>query len=216
MLLLILEACSNNTEMETTEIRTLGEIKKVLDRRNTDTVFIDSRNLLSRNQIDAAATPVLFIELKTGQNGTLTPYPGKGIGQTWLGADGATVTFERGVLKATRGMGDDIMGGLSFIPEFSKIKKTSNYERKLSYLDGNNNLFVIELNCQIRKSSTQNVIDVWGVPFKVRLYKEKCTNPNRIIKNSYYVDQSNNVRRSIQFHSDTIGYILIERLDRLK
>ena len=37
-----------------------------------------------------------------GQNGTLTPYPGKGIGQTWLGADGATITMEQGVLKASK------------------------------------------------------------------------------------------------------------------
>ena len=39
--------------------------------------FIDARNLINREQIDAANTPVLFVELASGQNGTLTPYPVK-------------------------------------------------------------------------------------------------------------------------------------------
>ena len=37
----------------------------------------------------------------------LTPIPGQGVGQTWLGADGATITLDKGVLKASRGMGND-------------------------------------------------------------------------------------------------------------
>ena len=85
--------------------------------------FIDARYLLSREQVDAAKTPVLFVELASGQNGTLTPYPGQGFGQTWLGADGATITLERGILKASRGMGDDLMGSSVSIPPWSKIYK---------------------------------------------------------------------------------------------
>ena len=85
--------------------------------------LIDARNLINRKQIDAANIPVLFVELASGQNGTLTPYPGQGVGQTWLGADGATITLERGILKASRGMGDDLMGSSSSMPPWSKINK---------------------------------------------------------------------------------------------
>ena len=67
--------------------------------------------------------PVLFVGLTSGQNGILTPYPGQGDGQTWLGADGATITLGKGVLKASRGMGDDLMGSSSFMPPWSNIKK---------------------------------------------------------------------------------------------
>ena len=113
--ILILTACSNTPDLETGEIKTLHLLKQALDDSNKPKRFIDARNLLSRKQIDAANTPVLFVELASGQNGTLTPYPGQGVGQTWLGADGATITLEQGILTASRGMGDDLMGSQSLV-----------------------------------------------------------------------------------------------------
>ena len=41
---------------------------------------------------------ILFVELASGKTG-LDPLSGQGVGQTWLGADGATVTLDRGVRK---------------------------------------------------------------------------------------------------------------------
>ena len=140
--ILILTACSNTPDLETGEIKTLHLLKQALDDSNKPKRFIDARNLLSRKQIDAAKTPVLFVELASGQNGTLTPYPGQGVGQTWLGADGATITLDQGVLKASRGMGDDLMGSYSSIPKWSKIKNdTKSYSCKLHHLDGNNKIW---------------------------------------------------------------------------
>ena len=119
-LIVILASCSNTTELETGEIRTLQLLKKSFDNSNKPKQFIDARNLINRNQIDAANIPVIFVELASGQNGTLTPYPGQGVGQTWLGADGATITLEKGILKASRGMGDDLMGSSTSMPPWFK------------------------------------------------------------------------------------------------
>ena len=101
-------SCSNVSELETGEIKTLHLLQKVFQQSSRPKRFIDARDVLSREQVDAAKTPVLFVELPSGQNGTLTPYPGQSQGQTWLGADGATITTDRGILKASRGMGDDL------------------------------------------------------------------------------------------------------------
>ena len=98
----ILASCSNTPELETGEIKTLAILKQAFEQSNQLKKFIDARLLLNRGQIDEAKVPVLFVELPSGQNGTLTPYPGQGIGQTWLGADGATITLVRGILKAAR------------------------------------------------------------------------------------------------------------------
>ena len=120
-----LVSCSNSPELDTGEIKTLALIRNAFQESKKPKLFVDARNLLSRKQIDKAGTPVLFVELvASGQNGTLTPYPGQGVGQTWLGADGATITFQKGILKASRGMGDDLMGSFSSIPPWAKI----NYE----------------------------------------------------------------------------------------
>ena len=95
-MLILLTCCSNAPEVQDRRNSDFSDVKNAILEKNKSKDFIDARNLLSREQIDAANVPVLFVELQSGQNGTLTPYPGKGDGETWLGADGATITLERG------------------------------------------------------------------------------------------------------------------------
>ena len=214
-LIFILSSCSNAPETETGEIRTLKLLKKAFDSSNKPKQLMDARNLINRKQIDAADIPVLFVELASGKNGTLTPYPGQGIGQTWIGADGATVTLERGVLKASRGMGDDLMGSTSSMPLWSKIKrKTETYSRELEHITGNNKISKRVFSCQVEKTSSKELIDIWDINFKVANFEEHCSNDRLAFKNVYHVDTQGIVRKSLQYHSETLGYLLLERLDR--
>tara|TARA_Y100000766_G_C18845971_1_gene575687 strand:+ start:553 stop:1224 length:672 start_codon:yes stop_codon:yes gene_type:complete len=214
-LILTLTSCSNTSELETGEIKTLQLLKQVFEQPNSSKIFIDSRDILSRKKVDAANTPLLFVELKSGQNGTLTPYPGQGIGQTWLGADGATITMERGILKASRGMGDDLMGSSSSMPAWSKIDNDiKTYKRELIYTSGNNKILKHSFKCSIEKNNRKEVIKIWDINFSVTKFKEHCSNNEYELNNTYYVDDRKIVRRASQYHSETIGYILTERLDR--
>ena len=168
-----------------------------------------------QKQIDEAKVPVLFVELPSGQNGTLTPYPGQGIGQTWLGADGATITLDRGVLKASRGVGDDLMGSSSSMPSWSKINGNSPaFRRKLFYLNGNNKISERIFECNIKKSGKRKIIKIWDVKFTVTKFNENCASGDFKIENTYYLDDRKIIRKSKQYHSDTVGYIVTERLDR--
>ena len=213
--IVILASCSNAPEKETGEIQTLQLLKKAFDSSNSTNRFLDARNLINREQIDAANIPVLFVELASGQNGTLTPYPGQGVGQTWLGADGATITLENGILKASRGMGDDLMGSSSSMPPWSKInKKTDSYIREIDHMTGNNQISKRIFSCNIEKTSSGELINVWEINFKVAKFEEYCFDSNFTFKNIYYVDSQGIVRRSSQYHSDTSGFIMIERLDQ--
>ena len=215
-LIVILASCSNVPETETGEIRTLQLLKKAFDSSNKPLQFIDARNLINRDQIDAASMPVLFVELESGQNGTLTPYPGQGVGQTWLGADGATVTLNKGVLKASRGMGDDLMGSTLLMPAWSKInQKTEIYRRELIHITGNNKIAKRVFSCHIERLNGEELIEIWDINFKVAKFEEHCSNDTLEFKNVYHVDAQGIIRRSLQYHSVTLGYILIERLDRL-
>ena len=209
-----LVACSNSPELETGEIRVLQLLKGSLDQNNKLKTNVDTRTLISRKQIDEFGIPVLFVQLETGQNGTLTQYPGEGIGQTWLGADGATVTLDQGALKATRGMGNDIMGGESSMPSWGSLNKTTSYEKKLSYLTGNNKLDTRVYSCEITKFDGSKIERIWSVDFEVVHYEETCKSKHSTTKNQYYLDLSGIVRKSYQYHSKSIGYIMMERLDR--
>ena len=213
--ILILASCSNAPETETGEIRTLKLIKDAFEASRKPTKFIDARNLINRKQIDEANIPILFVELASGQNGTLTLYPGQGVGQTWLGADGATITLERGILKASRGMGDDLMGSLSSVPAWSKINKnTEKYSRELNHITGDNKISKRIFNCNIEKTSGEGHIEVWDIIFKVDKFEESCSDSNFSFKNIYYVDTKGIVRTSLQYHSQTLGAITLQRLDR--
>lgn len=215
VLILTIGSCSNTPEMETGAIKTLQIIKKALEQHSDSKTFVDARNLLSREQIDAANIPVLYVQLASGQNGTLTPYPGEGIGQTWLSADGATITTDQGILKASRGLGDDLMGSKSSIPTWSKIKsEKQSFSREVSYITGNNSISVRSFECNIQKISNMEVIEIWGKYFKTTKFEEICLDGGLEIKNYYYVDIQAIVRRSLQYHSDTIGSILLVRLDK--
>ena len=215
VLISILVSCSSTPELETGEIKTLAILGQAFQQSNKPKQFVDSRSLLTRNQIDQAKVSVLFVELPSGQNGTLTPYPGKGIGQTWLGADGATVTLDRGVLKASRGMGDDLMGSSTSMPPWSKIKKkTETYSRELDHITGNNEISKRVFSCDVEKTSRDEQIEIWDINFKVDEFEENCSDGSFAFKNTYQVDAQGIVRRSSQYHSNTIGFVKIERLDR--
>ena len=216
VLMLILASCSNTPDLETGEIKTLSLLKEAFLQSNQPKQFIDARILLNRKQIDESKTPVLFVQLPTGQNGTLVPYPGQGIGQTWLGADGATITLDRGILKASRGMGDDLMGSFSSMPAWSDItEKVLTYGRVYSHITGNNQISKSIFECEIRKTRNKvKIIEIWDIKFNVVSYEENCHNNLLKIKNTFYVDTRGIVRRSSQWHGNTIGYILLERLDK--
>lgn len=210
-----LTSCTNTPDLETGEIQTFQMIKNVFEQQKHSKGFVDARTLLSREQIDAANIPVLFVELESGQNGTLTQYPGQGIGQTWLGADGATITMDRGILKASRGMGDDLMGSSVSMPAWSKIDNSlKTFRRDLSYISGNNKILKHSFECTIQKNDRQEIIKIWDLEFSVTKFNEKCNINEFAIKNTYYLDDQEIVRRSSQYHSVALGYLLVERLDQ--
>ncbi len=215
ILLFTLFSCTNSHELETGEIKTLRLLKDSFIQLNNPKAFIDARKLLSRERVDEIGSPILFVEMQSGQNGTLTPYPGKGLGQHWISADGATVTTDNGILIASRGMGDDLMGSVAPIPPWINLKTNGGaYIRQLSYLDGSNKIYSLNLKCEIKKIHKKTRITVWNASFKVNNYEEVCTDTKRLIRNTYHVGNDGVVRESYQYHSDTLGYIMLQRLDR--
>ena len=59
-LILALVSCSNVPETETGEIRTLRLIKNAFDSFNETKQFVDARDLINREKIDAAAWAVVL------------------------------------------------------------------------------------------------------------------------------------------------------------
>ena len=214
VVLAMLTACSSSSDFETGEIKAIKVLRETINARKTPTIMLDVKKIVTRKKIDNARIPVLYIELENGQNGTLTRYPGQGFGDIWLGADGAIITLNKGILKATRGMRNDLMGANSSIPNWSQIRKPASYKKELYYLDGNNQIYSKKFTCNIETDGSHSSITIFDVDFVVKKYDEKCSGDGSRITNFYFVDSDGIVRRSFQYHGATLGSMLIERLDR--
>ena len=111
-------------------------------------------------------------------------------------------------------MGDDLMGSTSSKPPWAKINdETQTYSRSVKYINGNNKIYERNFNCSIQKDSQQEEIEIWSAKFQVTKFDEICIFDQLKVKNTYYLDSREIVRKSIQYHSDSIGYLFIERLD---
>lgn len=214
LIVIALTACANVKEFEKGEIEAVKMLKEILLSSKTNSILLDTRKIVTRKKIDDANVPVLFVELDNGQNGTLTLYPDKGVGETWLGADGATITLEKGVIKATRGMRGDVMGSMSSMPLWSGIKDNSEHTRHIYFLGGDNQTYKKSFSCTVKKYKNPSTITNFGVIFYVQEYVETCFGDAEKLENIYYVDNENVVRRSKQYHGPELGYLLIERLER--
>ena len=102
-------------------------------------------------------------------------------------------------------MGDDLMRASSFMLPWSKINgKTENYDRELNYITGNNKISKRVINCDINKTNSTQLIKIWGINFKVDEFEESCSDGSLTLKNTYQVDAEGIVRRSKQYHSQTL------------
>ena len=91
---------------------------------------------------------------------------------------------------------------------------TANYSREISYLSGNNKITKRSFECKVQKINQKELIKIWGIKFNVAEFEETCIRHGVTITNNYYVDDKEIVRKSSQYHGETIGHITTERLDR--
>ena len=214
LVLLALSACGNSPELETGETKVLKIIKDKMDAPSGATAYIDARKLVSREILDGVGVPILFVEIDRGQNGTLSQYPGEGVGQTWLGVDGSTVTLDNGILKATRGMGDDLMGSeISLEINWSELEEVS-YERRMAYLRFDNKTLINEYSCTLTDMNSMETINLFDAEFSVNHVQETCRGAAGSFVNDYYIDTEGLVRNSRQYQGNKIGHMTIARLDK--
>ena len=209
-----LAACANALDMESGEVKALKLLKKKLDAPSGPVAYVDARKLVTRQMIDAAGVPVLFVEIDRGQNGTMTQFPGVGVGETWLGSDGSTVTLERGMLKATRGVGDDLMGSETSREISWGDLDPAPYTRSLAHLREDNQTHIEEFTCTLTDARESHTLELFGATFTAKLFRETCQGAATHFTNTYYVDASGIVRKSRLYHGEGIGYMTLERLDR--
>lgn len=166
---------------------------------------------ITREQIEAQPTDLLRLSIISrevtviaslgAQNGTKT---------TWFERDGASVSFDRGVLIGTRGLGDDLMGS-DVDGVIAAMSRGGNYARTFDFLDGLDqiNRETFQCSMQVVRSET---ITIFERSYDTMVLQETCTRGSDRISNTYWRDGSGVIWQSRQWVSHGVGYLGYQKL----
>lgn len=149
-------------------------------------------------QIDG---PVLLVSIPSlGTAAALTRTSVNNGVETFLTADGISISLQDGLVVATRGLGFDLMtADVSEVSQALRGRQPSAV-RIHRYLDGENQLVARSFMCRYTNPIGQGT-------------QERCTSRFGIIKNTYIVDNTGSFSGSRQWISPQIGDMRIERRD---
>ena len=131
--------------------------------------------------------------------------------QTWLSADGATITVERGMLTSALGFGGG-MSGSDVNQSLARIANGSSgqVERFHSFLNGDDEIELRAYRCQIVSLGSETVV-LQGNPVATEKRQEECFGVEEQFTNVYWVRNSTGtIVQSSQWTGDFLGNMFIK------
>lgn len=127
--------------------------------------------------------------------------------ETWLSPGEVSMTFENGLLVATRGLQEDLMG--ADIPGVRAALNAGggSVQRRHAYLDSEDQIRIATVTCTITREGTEEIASLAGPVTAVKL-KEDCAGPRLVFGNSYWFDRiGGRLLQTRQLVSASVGYI---------
>jgi Group 4 capsule polysaccharide lipoprotein gfcB, YjbF len=175
-----------------------------------------ARNVLSRDVLDTVNKSLLLADIASRKASfTLTQLAKNGTIQTWQSLDGVSLSFDRGVLVATRGLGEDLMSSdvENVVRMISGQTGDGFYTRFQTYLDGEYQTRFRSFQCQ-RTGSAREVIQSFGKNRSTTRIEETCYTPDFEVTNIYWRGSDGFIWKSRQWVSPSVDHLVIERLVR--
>lgn len=130
---------------------------------------------------------------------------------TWISEDGISVTYERGVLVATRGLGPDLMAA-NVSGTVAAMRQGGGTTRRVhEYLDGTDQIVRFTYDCRVEIAGNER-ITIYERSYNTVKYDESCESGTQSFTNSYWVGDGGVVWKSRQLISPPVGYLDSERL----
>lgn len=203
-----LTACSSSGS-DLSAVR--GALSGVLGQRTAATANL--RQTLTPQAIANFNGPLMFVEVQgSGVQAGLTPGFRNGSVQQWFTQDAASLSFNAGIVTASRGLGDDLMSADVRDVGAAVRGRRNQAERVHRYLTHENSLEIRAFKCSYVQAGPETAQTLAGA-FSARRVEETCYDSNGLkIDNVYWVDRSGVVRKSLQWVSPFVGYLDIQRL----
>lgn len=130
--------------------------------------------------------------------------------ESWLGTDGSALTFDRGVLHGTRGVGAGMLASdVSASATAILSGRGGEVERVHTFLNANNETVIRAYTCTVTNGGAETTrLDIGNV--RTRLMREECRNLDQRFTNLYYVDPARGrIVKSSQWSGDFLGQMEI-------
>jgi hypothetical protein len=132
---------------------------------------------------------------------------------TWSTVEKQTLTLRQGVMTATRGLGDDLMSSdVSATIRAIASGGGDDIVRVLRHLDGDDQTIETRFTCRLTTAGRETITLSSGENLATTRLVERCVAGNQTVENIYWKDTGGTVRRSRQWISASLGYILIDVL----
>ena len=151
----------------------------------------------------------------TGAIAALAPIAQNSDVTVWQTLDGITLSFRRGVLVATRGLGDDLMSA-DVEGDINLLRGRGGdgyYPHIRSYLDGENQTVFRSYQCR-RTGQAPTSVKVSDQVTSARRIEVLCVSQGDEFANIFWLDGTGRVIKSRQWVSTAVQYMETERIPR--
>ena len=151
----------------------------------------------------------------TGAIAALAPIAQNSDVTVWQTLDGITLSFRRGVLVATRGLGDDLMSAdvQGDVNLLRGMGGDGYYPHIRSYLDGENQTVFRSYQCR-RTGQAPTSVKVYDQVTSARRVEVFCVSRGDEFTNTFWLDGMGRVIKSRQWVSPAVQYMETERIPR--
>ncbi|WP_170578596.1 YjbF family lipoprotein [Ruegeria arenilitoris] len=131
--------------------------------------------------------------------------------QTWLSADGATITLDQGLLTSAKGFGGGLAGSdVSQSAALILSGGSGRAERFHSFLNGNDEIELHAYRCRITPLGSDPVV-LQGTPVAAQKRQEECYGVAETFSNIYWVqDSTGRIVQSSQWTGDFLGNMVVK------
>ncbi|SPF78715.1 hypothetical protein ALP8811_02645 [Aliiroseovarius pelagivivens] len=170
-------------------------------------------NVLVAKALSATKGPIaIVVRLDTNAVLAMNPVGRNGDHVTWGSAPGQGITYQRGVMSNTRGLGEDLMSSrIDAAVAAITSRSDADYTRKHYYLGDLGQTTELSLNCSLRRAGTEKVA-VGEINANAVILKESCRKDEISFTNIYWVDGAGRVLKSSQWVGQRIGSLAIQNL----
>ena len=211
---LLVSGCGNDKEKNAHVKPSIfgSAIKVVAGMLKPSTSPVDPRPQITRQALDASPVPVLFASIKTRNAFATLSSAGKNRDvETWISADGISLSFNRGVLVSTRGLGYDLMAADVSDVLKSILAGSGTAIRYHGYLNGEDQIYQRSFYCSIHTKGRE-VLDIFEINNSTRHIIETCNNPEISLENHYWITDAGKIIQSQQWIGPDIEYIFTQHL----